>query len=78
MFFTDAGYFGNGLSSVDNALWDIAGKYSDKPVHQLLGGSERDRIEIYQTNGDFLEAQRRGVKNLRERPMGDQERRKTH
>ena len=36
-----------------------------QPVHELLGRAERDRIEIYQTNGDFLEAQRSGVKNFK-------------
>ena len=70
VFYGRRGIFAMALSSVDNALWDIAGKYSDKPVHQLLGGSERDRIEIYQTNGDFLEAQRRGVKNFKRTTYG--------
>jgi len=27
-----------GLAQVDNALWDIAGKYYNAPVHELLGG----------------------------------------
>ena len=70
IFYGRRGIFAMALSSVDNALWDIAGKYADKPVHQLLGGSERDRIEIYQTNGDFLEAQRRGVKNFKRTTYG--------
>ena len=70
VFYGRRGIFAMALSSVDNALWDIAGKYADKPVHQLLGGSERDRIEIYQTNGDFLEAQRRGVKNFKRTTYG--------
>ena len=70
VFYGRRGIFAMALSSVDNALWDIAGKYADKPVYQLLGGSERDRIEIYQTNGDFLEAQRRGVKNFKRTTYG--------
>ena len=70
VFYGRRGIFAMALSSVDNALWDIAGKYLDKPVHQLLGGSERDRIEIYQTNGDFLEAQRGGVKNFKRTTYG--------
>ena len=65
VFYGRRGIFAMALSSVDNALWDITGKYLDMPIHELLGGSERDRIEIYQTNGDFLEAQRRGVKNFK-------------
>ena len=70
VFYGRRGIFAMALSSVDNALWDIAGKYLDKPVHELLGGSERDRIEIYQTNGDFVEAQRRGVKNFKRTTYG--------
>ena len=27
-----------GISAVDIALWDLAGKYYDAPIHQLLGG----------------------------------------
>ena len=70
VFYGRRGIFAMALSSVDNALWDIAGKYLDKPVHELLGGSERDRIEIYQTNGDFLEAKRGGVKNFKRTTYG--------
>ena len=70
VFYGRRGIFAMALSSVDNALWDIAGKYLGKPVHELLGGSERDRIEIYQTNGDFLEAQRGGVKNFKRTTYG--------
>jgi galactonate dehydratase len=35
------------LSGIDQALWDIAGKYYEVPVYQLLGGSVRDRIRVY-------------------------------
>jgi L-alanine-DL-glutamate epimerase-like enolase superfamily enzyme len=35
------------LSAVDNALWDLKGKILNLPVHTLLGGTTRDRIEIY-------------------------------
>ena len=70
VFYGRRGVFAMALSSVDNALWDIAGKYVEKPVHELLGGAERDRIEIYQTNGDFLEAQRSGVKNFKRTTYG--------
>ena len=31
------------LSAIDIALWDIAGKYFEVPVYQLLGGRVRDR-----------------------------------
>ncbi len=45
-----AGGFGGGaLSSIDIALWDIAGKGSGKPLVDLLGGPVRDRVAVYAT-----------------------------
>jgi galactonate dehydratase len=35
------------LSAIDQALWDIAGKAANLPVHRLLGGAVRDRIPVY-------------------------------
>jgi galactonate dehydratase len=35
------------LSGLDQALWDIAGKYFGVPTYQLLGGAVRDRIRVY-------------------------------
>ena len=35
------------LSGLDIALWDIAGKAANKPVHQLLGGATRSSIPCY-------------------------------
>ena len=36
----------------------------------MLGRANRDRIEIYQTNGDFVEARSRGVKNFKRTTYG--------
>jgi L-alanine-DL-glutamate epimerase-like enolase superfamily enzyme len=43
-----------GIGPVDIALWDLAGKYYDAPIHELLG-SYRDRIPAYASTymGDF-------------------------
>lgn len=35
------------LSAVDVALWDIAGKYYQAPIYQLLGGKCRDKVLVY-------------------------------
>jgi L-alanine-DL-glutamate epimerase-like enolase superfamily enzyme len=35
-----------GLASIDNCLWDIAGKHYGAPVYELLGGS-RTRLPVY-------------------------------
>ncbi|MFL2761573.1 MAG: galactonate dehydratase [Dehalococcoidia bacterium] len=36
-----------GISAVDIALWDIAGRYFDVPIYQLLGGKVRDKARVY-------------------------------
>ncbi|HEX9275349.1 MAG TPA: mandelate racemase/muconate lactonizing enzyme family protein [Casimicrobiaceae bacterium] len=36
-------------SAVDIALWDLFGKVTQQPVHQLLGGLCRDKLRIYNT-----------------------------
>ncbi|MCU1412975.1 MAG: mandelate racemase/muconate lactonizing enzyme family protein [Microbacteriaceae bacterium] len=35
------------LSAIDIALWDIAGKHFDAPVHALLGGKVREKARVY-------------------------------
>ena len=35
------------IAGIDQALWDIKGKYHDAPIHQLLGGRVRDRMRVY-------------------------------
>ena len=35
------------ISGIDQALWDIAGKFHGAPVHALLGGAQRERIRGY-------------------------------
>lgn len=42
-----AGYMMMAISSVDNALWDIRGKYYGVPVYRLLGGPTRNSIRAY-------------------------------
>lgn len=35
------------IAGIDQALWDIKGKYYHAPVYELLGGACRDKIQIY-------------------------------
>ncbi|MHB1497732.1 MAG: galactonate dehydratase [Acidimicrobiales bacterium] len=35
------------VAGIDQALWDIAGKWRGAPVHELLGGPVRDRARVY-------------------------------
>lgn len=58
-----------GLAPVDIALWDLAGKYHDAPIHQLLGGyretlptypasvhaTEHDELKLPEEMADFAE-----------------------
>jgi D-galactarolactone cycloisomerase len=37
------------LSAVDIALWDLKGRHLGLPVHRLLGGPLRDKVEAYAT-----------------------------
>ncbi len=45
------------LSGVEQAMWDITGKWLGVPVYQLLGGAVRDKIRVYgHVGGDSTEA----------------------
>ena len=35
------------ISGIEQALWDIKGKYYNAPVHELLGGAVRDKLRVY-------------------------------
>ncbi len=41
------GHQGGGVSGVEVALWDLAGKAYGIPVWQMLGGKFRDKIRVY-------------------------------
>jgi len=46
-FYRGGPILSSAVSGLDQALWDLAGKHWDAPVHQLLGGPVRDRIRVY-------------------------------
>lgn len=35
------------IAGIDQALWDIKGKFYNAPVHQLLGGQARSKMKVY-------------------------------
>ena len=35
------------IAGIDQALWDIKGKYYNAPVYDLLGGNLRDKMRVY-------------------------------
>lgn len=41
------GYFLEAMSGVDIALWDLKGKALNLPIHRLLGGPHRERVDTY-------------------------------
>lgn len=46
-FYRGGPVLSSALAGFDHALWDIAGKVRDAPVHELLGGPVRDRVRVY-------------------------------
>ncbi len=59
------GHFMMAISAVDNALWDLRGRYFNVPVYRLLGGPTRASVEVYGSCLGFsvepLMARRRAV-----------------
>lgn len=39
--------YSSAVSAIEIALWDLAGKAADMPVHALLGGAIADKVPVY-------------------------------
>ncbi|HCK11798.1 MAG TPA: hypothetical protein DHW45_18125 [Candidatus Latescibacteria bacterium] len=50
------------ISAVDLALWDLKGKLLERPVYELLGGPQKERISCYATGFDVTWYQELGFK----------------
>jgi D-galactarolactone cycloisomerase len=48
----------NAISAVDIALWDCLGRAAGQPVHKLLGGAYRTRVQPYATGFYRIEGRR--------------------
>lgn len=46
-FYRGGGIMMSAIAGIDQALWDIKGKYYKTPVWQLLGGACRDKMRVY-------------------------------
>src|SRR5699024_6512678 len=53
LLFGHAGIVSFAISMVDVALWDVKGKYYNKPIYYLLGG-EKKKYETYASDGLWL------------------------
>ena len=48
------------ISAVDIAIWDLLGKLRNEPVYALLGGKVRNRLPVYMTSSNPLNAKNMG------------------
>ena len=68
--------YGAAVSSIEHALWDVAGKAAGVPVYKLLGGKVRDQVRVYngsirtQRAGDRPEDYAAEVKWMMAQPEG--------
>ena len=46
-FYRGGGVLMSAIAGIDQALWDIKGKYFGAPVYELMGGACRDRMRVY-------------------------------
>lgn len=46
-FYRGGGVLMSAISGIDQALWDIKGKYYNAPVYDLMGGACRTKMKVY-------------------------------
>jgi len=52
--FNGPGRQGGGVSGIEIALWDLAGKAYGVPIYAMLGGKFRENVRVYCDLGEFL------------------------
>ena len=56
------------IAGIDQALWDIKGKFYNAPIYQLLGGACRDTVRVYSwIGGDHPSDVGKAAKEMMER-----------
>jgi len=50
-YLSRGGAIGRAVGAVDQALWDVKGKYLDQPIYRLLGGASPGSVGAYTTCG---------------------------
>ena len=58
---------GGGVSAVEIALWDLAGKAYGVPIYQMLGGKFRDKVRMYSDTDASVPSGTATGKRLKER-----------
>lgn len=46
-FFRGGPFVATAIAGIEQALWDIKGKYHDMPVYEFFGGSVREKVRAY-------------------------------
>ena len=50
-FYRNGAVFMSAMAGIDQALWDIKGKFYNAPVYDLIGGLCRDKLKVYRWIG---------------------------
>jgi D-galactarolactone cycloisomerase len=62
------------ISGLDIALWDIAGKFYQKPVYELMGGAFRKKVRGYATGcyyrGEDVQDYKKSLAGLKDEVLG--------
>ncbi|MDR2526001.1 MAG: galactonate dehydratase [Oscillospiraceae bacterium] len=67
-FYRGGGVLTSALSGIEQALWDIKGKFHKLPVYEFLGGAVREKIQVYcgaNTAQEILDRRAKGFRAIK-------------